>query len=105
MLKNGLYLAQCLGLADSLLDNLWREIHNYFPVLDHLFDKTRAHHLAPIGYGIIESKSGNGWYLCFISNTHPRQGGLAPVYPLSMAVLPGLADDRFGRPHKGKMQI
>ena len=84
MFQDGLH-----GLDGRLFGNLfphhfrWK-LHDGLPVFDHPLHEARAHHLAVVGDGVIESQCRDGWYLRFVAYAHPRQGRVAPVVVLAM---------------------
>jgi len=68
-------------------------------------DKPGLHHLAAVGDGVIEGQSGDGRYLCLVTDAHPRQCGVAPVHPFAAFVLLGHAHPCRRRSHDGDVQV
>ena len=85
--------------------HLWRKFHDGFSVLHHLAHKSWAHHLAVVGYGVVEGEGRDRWHLGFISYTHPWQGGFCPVVILAVAVSVRHADSRRGSTHQRNLQV
>ena len=80
MFQNGLHGFNCLWFGNAFLqDNRFKFLDN-LAILHDLLHKTWLHHFSIVGYSIVERYSINGRNLCLVSNTHPRQSGLTPIF-------------------------
>ncbi len=105
VLEHRLQRAHRLRLAYSLLLHHGRELHDGLAVLHHLLHKPRPHHLAVVGYGVVERHGVYRSHLCLVAYAHPRQRRLAPVEPLAALVLLGHAYDWLGVAHERYVQV
>ena len=107
MFQDCLYLFERFRLANLLitLHHLGWKLHERLAVLHHLFHKSRTHHAAVVGNGVIKGECGDGRNLRFIADAHPRKGRIAPVEPLPVGSPSWHSNLRRGRAHERNSEV
>ena len=80
MLQDRLHRLNGLWLGDTFLKDYGLKLLNDLTVFDNLLDESRLHHLAIVGNSIVEGNGIDGCNLRFITDTHPWERRLTPVF-------------------------
>ena len=105
MRQQGLHHLDSLGLGYAFLQHNGRILLDGLSVLHHLGDESRLHHLAVVGYGIVEGQRIDGRYLCLVAYRHPGQRRLAPVFRAVGSLRVYLTNVRCSVAHKRQLQV
>ena len=72
MFEYRLHLFQGLLFTYFILDDFRLELLYHLAVFHHLLHKSRTHHFAVVGDGVIERDGRDGRNLGLVANAHPR---------------------------------